>query len=266
MIAVSCRQFFPTIPAIMKKPGAAATGGVAEMDIPGKAVAGVAVATVLGLAACGSSGSAGGGSTPSTQRSASELVSQMKTAVRNASSMHLAGLVNASGKQSMLNLGLLRSGDFSGSITQNGVPLHLIGANGKYYIKATPAFLRQLGESRSVCVLMCGKYVQISGAQGSRLSGSLSMANLTRALTSNLPHMTRTGTATVAGQRAIELRGADGSTVDVAASGPPYPLRVISPPGHHERVLFSQWNQVHPPAPPKSSEVINLSKLKASNS
>jgi hypothetical protein len=241
------------------------------MGIRGKVVtSGLAAAAAMALAACGSSGGSGsassGGGTSAAQRSASELVSQMKTAVRNASSMHLAGLVNASGKQSMLNLGLLRSGDFSGSITQNGVPLHLIGANGKYYVKATPAFLRQLGESKSVCVLMCGKYVQISGAQGSRLSGSLSMANLTRALTSNLPQMTRAGTATVAGQQAIELRGADGSTVDVAASGPPYPLRVISPPSHHERVLFSQWNQVRPPAPPKSSEVINLSKLKATNS
>lgn len=236
------------------------------MDIRGKSAAGLTAAVaVLGIAACGSSAGGGSGS-QAAQRSTSELISQMKTAVRNASSMHLAGLVNSGGKQTVLNLGLLRSGDFSGSITQNGVPLHLIGANGKYYVKATPAFLHRLGESKAVCVLMCGKYVQMSGAQGSRLSGSLSLANLTRALTSDLPHLTRTGTAIVAGQRAIELRGADGSTVDVAASGTPYPLRVISPPSHHERVLFSQWNQVRPPAPPKSSEVINLSKLKASNS
>jgi hypothetical protein len=179
--------------------------------------------------------------------------------------MHLSGQVDATGRQAVLDLSLLRSGDLAGSITENGVPLHLIGSGGKVYVKATPEFLRQLRQSKAVCVLMCGKYVQMSGAEGSRLSGSLSMASITRALTNSIPHLTRTGTATVAGQRAIELRGADGSTVDVAASGTPYPLRVISPPSHHERVLFSQWNQVRPPAPPKASEVINLSKLKASN-
>jgi len=239
------------------------------MDIRGKIVAsGLAGGMTIALAACGSSASpgSGNGGSAAASRSTPELVSQMKTAVRNATSMHLTGQVDANGRQAVLDLSLLRSGDLSGSITENGVPLHLIGSGGKVYVKATPAFLRQLRESKAVCVLMCGKYVQMSGAEGSRLSGSLSMTNLTRALTSSIPHLTRTGTATVAGQQAIELRGADGSTVDVAASGPPYPLRVISPPSHHERVLFSQWNQVHTPTPPKSSEVINLSKLKASNS
>jgi hypothetical protein len=241
------------------------------MDIRGKVLtSGLVGAAAIALAACGSSGGSGGassgGGTSAAQRSTPELVSQMKTAIGNATSMHMTGQVNASGQQAVLDLSLLRSGDLSGSITEHGVPLHLIGSGGKVYVKATPAFLRELKESKAVCVLMCGKYVQMSGAEGSRLSGSLSMASITRALVSSIPHLTRTGTATVAGQRAIELRGADGSTVDVAASGPPYPLRVVSPPSHHERVLFSQWNQVRPPTPPKSSEVINLSKLKASNS
>jgi hypothetical protein len=241
------------------------------MDIRGKvATSGLVGAAMIAVAACGSSASPGGatagGASPAASRGTPELVSQMKTAVRNATSMHMAGQVNANGRQAVLNLSLLRSGDLSGSITENGVPLHLIGSGGKVYVKATPAFLRELKASKAVCVLMCGKYVQMSGAEGSRLSGSLSMASLTRALTSSLPHLTRAGTTTVAGQQAIELRGADGSTVDVAASGPPYPLRVVSPPSHHERVLFSRWNQVPAPAPPKSSEVINLSKLKASTS
>jgi hypothetical protein len=242
------------------------------MDIRGKAGAGLAVGAVLGLVGCGSSGSSGnsgssgGGSTPSAQRSTAQLISQMTAAMRDASSMHMAGQINAAGRPAELNLSLLRSGDLSGSITENGVPLHLIGAKGKVYVKATPAFLRQLRASRAVCTLMCGKYVQLSGVEGRRLAGSLSMSNLTQALTGKLPRLTRTGTTNVAGQRAIELRGADGSTVDVAAQGKPFPLRVVAPPGNHERVLFSRWNQVPAPAPPKPSEVIDLGKLKAGNS
>jgi hypothetical protein len=190
----------------------------------------------------------------------------MKAAVANAASMHLAGRVATSGRATALDLDVLRAGGISGSITQNGVPLELIGAAGKVYVKATPAFLRELRASAGICNLMCGKYVQMSGAAGSQLDGSLNMASLTRAFVTGLPRETRAGTTTVAGQQAVVLHGSDGSTLDVAAHGTPYPLRVIAPAGHHETLTFSQWNRVATPTAPPASKVINLSQLKAGSS
>lgn len=225
----------------------------------------VAGGALLGLAACGGSAthmaSAG-----TSGRTTSQLVTQMKTAVRNATSMHLAGQVTTSGKATALDLDVLRAGGLAGSITQNGVPLELIGTAGKVYVKATPAFLRELRAASGVCSLMCGKYVQMSGPAGNQLDGSLNMDSLTRAFVTGLPHMTRTGTTTVAGQQAVVLHGSDGSTLDVAATGTPYPLRVIAPPGHHETLTFSRWNRVATPAAPPASKVINLSQLKAGTS
>lgn len=223
---------------------------------------------MLGLAACGGSAThlASGAGGPAGQ-SASQLVTQMKTAVRDAHSTHLTGQVTSgSGKATALDLSVLRAGGLAGSITQHGVPLELIGAGGKVYIKATPAFLRELRAPAGVCTLMCGRYVQMSGAAGGQLDGSLNMTSLTQAFITGLPRMTRAGTTTVAGQQAVVLHGADGSTLDVAAHGTPYPLRVISPPGHHETLTFSQWNRVSTPAPPPASKVINLSQLKAGSS
>ena len=222
---------------------------------------------LLGLAACGGSAShmaSGGGAT--TGRTASQLVTQMKAAVRDADSTHLAGRVTSSGQATALDLSVLRAGDLAGSITQHGVPLELIGTGGKVFIKATPAFLRELRSPAGVCAVMCGKYVQMSGAAGRQLSGSLNMTSLTRAFITGLPRMTQVGTTTVAGQPAVVLHGTDGSTLDVAARGTPYPLRVVSPPSHHETLTFSQWNQVSTPAAPPASKVINLSQLKAGTS
>lgn len=227
----------------------------------GAALLGAAV----GAAACGSAAShpAASGSRTAAPRSTSQLVTQMKSAVRDAGSMHLTGRVTTGGKSTALDLSVLRSGGLDGSITQNGVPLELIGTGGKVYIKATPAFLRELRAPSGVCSLMCGKYVQMSRAAASQLSGSLNMTSLTRAFVTGLPHVTRSGTGAVAGQPTVVLRGADGSTLDVAAHGRPYPVRVVAPPGHHETLTFSRWNKVAAPAAPPASKVINLSQLKA---
>jgi hypothetical protein len=219
---------------------------------------------LLGLAACGGSAThMASGASGSSGRSASQLVTQMKSAVQKADSAHLDGRVTSNGQATALDLSVLRAGSLDGSITEHGVPLSLIGTSGKVYIKATPAFLHQLRAPAGVCSIMCGKYVQMSGAAGSQLDGSLSMTTLTRAFITGLPKMTKAGTTTVAGQQAVVLHGADGSTLDVAAHGTPYPLRVISPPGHHETLTFSQWNRVSVPAAPPASKVINLSQLKA---
>jgi hypothetical protein len=246
------------------------TGGWGLARIRGKLLRLGFGGALLGLAACGGSAthmaSGTGGTAGTAGRSTDQLVAQMKAAVANAASMHLAGRVATSGKATALDLDVLRAGGISGSITQNGVPLELIGAAGKVYVKATPAFLRELRASAGICNLMCGKYVQMSGAAGSQLDGSLNMASLTRAFVTGLPRETRAGTTTVAGQQAVVLHGSDGSTLDVAAHGTPYPLRVIAPAGHHETLTFSQWNRVATPTAPPASKVINLSQLKAGSS
>jgi hypothetical protein len=176
--------------------------------------------------------------------------------------MHMDGRLTDSGKPVGLNMSLLRDGSLTGTITQNSVPLSLIGANSKIYVKATRAFLTEL-HAQSVCSLMCGKWVQMSGSQASQLTGSLSMANLTKSLTSGLPSFKKNGLTTVGGQQAVELKASNGSTLDVAAQGKPYPLRVVAPAGRQGSVRFSQWDKVPAPKPPPSSEVINLDKLKA---
>jgi hypothetical protein len=63
---------------------------------------------------------------------------------------------------------------------------------------------------------------------------------------------------TVNGRPAWQMRASDGSTVYVAAQGPPYPLRLTKGPS---RIDFTQWNSVTIPPPPPASQVVDLSQL-----
>jgi hypothetical protein len=219
----------------------------------------VAVAALL-LAGCGSSASSASPGSPSSARPAGATVAQMKSAVNAARSVHLDGVLRNSGRAVGLDIGLIRSGEFSGTITDNGVPLMLTDAGGKLYVKATPAFLKQLKVSAALCSLMCGKYVELTSAQSQALAGNFTMQKLLASLTGNLPKFADAGTTTVRGQPAQVLRAPDGSMLDVASTGTPYPLRAVGK-GHNGQLDFTQWNSVPHPAAPPADQVINMADL-----
>ena len=62
---------------------------------------------------------------------------------------------------------------------------------------------------------------------------------------------------------AWQMRASDGSTVYVAAQGPPYPLRLTK---GSSRADFTQWNSVTIPPPPPASQIVDLSQLTGSAS
>ena len=199
-------------------------------------------------------------------RSPSQTVAEMQKAVQAASSVHLSGVLRNGGKPIGLNLGLIRSGEFSGTLTQNGIPLMIIDVGGKVYVKATAAYLRELKVPASVCSIMCGKYVEVSSAQARSLTGSLSMSALLSSFTGKAPPFTNGGTTTVAGQKGQVLLGPDGSRLVVAATGTPYPLQAVGRQSNggqqsNGTLNFSRWNAVPRPATPPASQVINLNKI-----
>jgi hypothetical protein len=201
---------------------------------------------------------------PSPAPRAAALVNQMRAAVQAATSVHVAGRLVAEGRPLGLDLGVHRSGQLAGTITTAGVPLTIIDTGGKAYIKATRAFLAQLNASAAVCKLICGKYVLTTGAREDKLTGSLGMRTLLGSMTARrLPVFTSAGTSTVGGVPANVLRGSDGSKLELAARGAPYPLRVTAPASHDRAgsLEFSQWNSVPPPAAPPSAKVIDLRQL-----
>jgi hypothetical protein len=216
-------------------------------------------ASLLGLAAAGLA-VAGCGSGHPTGAAAKEpdtdrLISSMQAAVRGSRSVHVDGKVFSGGHPVGLDLGVTRQGAFAGSVTQNGVPLQVVGLGDRFYFKATAGALHLLGAPAGACAAVCGKYLETTGPQTRHEVGAVNMATLTSDLTARLPKMTEDGATMVDGQRAWVLTGANGATVDIAVDGAHYPLEVDSAPSKDEVVEFTDWNRVPNPNPPPAHEI-----------
>jgi hypothetical protein len=189
-------------------------------------------------------------------------VSSMQQAVRDAKSVHFQGQQSVHGLPVGVDTGISRSGDISGSITENGAKLQVLNVDGKAYFKATEAFLKQVKAPASTCTVVCGHWVELPPQEASQLTGQLTMDNLTgNVATRKLPTFKEGGSTTVNGQPAWVLKAPNGSTIDVSSVGKPYPLQATPPSGGHGVIRYSQWNAVPTPAKPPSNQVINLSGL-----
>jgi hypothetical protein len=194
-------------------------------------------------------------------RTAAAIITDLKTALAGARSVHVAGDVAEDGSTDHLNLALTRSG-LSGSIESAGTTLDIIAPGPLAYIKVTSAFLALTHAPAGACHRICGKYVATSASQGKKIIGDLTMSGLIKELSDSLPRYVRSGTTTIGGQQALILHGTDGSTLDVAAAGPPYPLRAVAPSSSATgELVFSQWNAVPPIVAPAASQVISLNQL-----
>jgi hypothetical protein len=223
-----------------------------------RVAAGLAVAA-MALAGCGAT-TVSAKSTDS--RSAATIIGQMKTAMNDATSVHLAGAVAHSGSTVGINVSLTRSGDLAGSIGTGGVTLDLVEAGHLVYIKANSDFLKIARVPTTLCPKLCGKYMEAPASQAKTMTGDISMSKLFGDLLSSLPHFARAGSTTIAGQQALVLHGSDGSTLDVAANGAPYPLRAIAPKSAKAgEITFGEWNAVPAITAPPAGQVVNLSQL-----
>lgn len=225
---------------------------------------GVAGCAAILIAACGSSGpTSSSSSAPPAEPTPTALVTSMQAAVRQASSVHVAGNLTNNGIPISVNLNMHRNGDVSGTVSQNGAPFQVIGVGGTFYIEATRAFLNQVKAPASACPVVCGKWLQLTSAEANQLTGDLSMNSLTGPLTSGqVPQLTEAGSKTVGGQRAWVLRASDGSTLAVSSGRTHYPLAASTGGGVHEVVTYSQWNTAPQPVAPPAAEVLNLNNLK----
>jgi hypothetical protein len=214
--------------------------------------AGLAGAAVI-VTGCGSTG---------TEPAASGLVAAMQNSVRSAESVHIDGRLLNKGVPVGVDMDVHRNGDVTGTISQDGAAFQLIGVDGKVFIKATPAFLRQTGAPPSACSEVCGKWVELAQQQADELTGDLSMGSMTGLLAGHMPKFSEAGSSTVGGRPAWVLRAADGSTLDVSSQGAHYPLQAKTAGAPPDVVTYSRWNSIPAPIPPPADEVLNLNGVR----
>jgi hypothetical protein len=217
---------------------------------------------VIAAAGCGSSspGNSGGMHGATTAPSAAELQSSMRQSVGQADSVHVNGHMSNNGLPITINLDVTRNGGVSGTVSQNGAPLHVIAVKNKVYFKATQAFLNELKAPSGVCSLVCGKWIQLPPQQAKQLTGGLSMTSLTT-VPKQAPGLTRAGTATVQGQSAYVLKDSQGNRLDVSTSPAHLPLAVSTNSTPRQVISYSHWNSAPQPVPPPAGQVVNLNQL-----
>lgn len=224
------------------------------------------VVAVLLVAGCsgGSSGTATtGGSSPASAAASAgappdpaALGKQVKSATAKATGVHILAVVTQGGSKISMNMSMTRAGEMSGTMSANQVALAMLVTRGHAYVKVTSGLLKSQHLPSAACALVCGKYLELPAGQAKSMLNGTDMSSLLGQLSA--AKLTYVRTVTVDGQPAWQMRASDGSTVYVAAQGPPYPLRVTK---GVSRADFTQWNAVTIPAPPPASQVVDLSQL-----
>jgi hypothetical protein len=239
------------------------------MGVPARAftigVVGCAAVALAGCEASGTSATSSSMTGSAKEPSAASLTSSMQSSVRNASGVHVSGQFSRNGVPLGIDLDVTKNGDAAGTISQRGMPLHVVATNSKIYIEVTPAFLQATSMPPAACATACGKWVELTQGEASQLTGDLSMQKLLTPLifgegqtSARAPELTKAGSTTVSGQPAWLLRAEDGSTVAVSAAAAHYPLAARSGRSPHQVVTFSQWDSVPAPNPPPASQLFHM--------
>ena len=217
------------------------------------------------LSGCGGAGTQPGGpatsrattnAQPATPTTAYRVQGHVVSVLNGAKSVHVKGSYTWPHDKVTVNIGLLQSGQMTGLIDNNGLPMTVIYAGGKMYVKLTSAFAAY--SHHRGCAPLCGKYVIAPRSMTAGLVRSIgvkstlnTLTNMANDLLSNPIH------TTFHGQPVLQMiaNGYDrpGAYIIVAANPESLPLEAVDP--GLFRLTFSKWNSVPTPAAPPKSEI-----------
>ena len=163
-------------------------------------------------------------------KSPKQILADAASALRGASGFELQGTQSEGGKT--LRVRLLASGqsvDMAASIGTAAYEMLRVPTG--FYVRANSSFWTQRLGTRGAA--LADRWIETSDSALSSVLGHFAPATMARCLTEDDGTLTVTGTASIDGRPAIVIRdagnvpGSAPGTLAVAATGPPYPLRLI---------------------------------------
>ena len=211
------------------------------------------------LAGCGSSSS----SNSIASKSATQIVSESKTAADGASAVHVSGALTSGGSPVTLDLNLVAGKGARGELSQNGASFKLILLGDTAYISGSPAFYRSLGGTAAAQIFN-GKWLKASAKTGDFASFG-QLADMRKLIDSTLAGhgaVTKGSITVVNGQKVIAVNdGSKQGTLYVATTGKPYPIQLSKGGSESGKITFDRWNQ--PVAIAAPAGAVDLAELKA---
>jgi hypothetical protein len=183
------------------------------------AVAGLAAAL---LAACGGGDSGNG----EAAKKGPQVATDAANALEQSGAAHAKGSVSSGGQPGELDL-QLQGSDVSGTITMQGQAIKVVSTGGKTYIQAPASLYTAQSIPDAVASQLAGKWVIVPESAASDFS-TFTLKGLADELRkpSEGTINDKVTTATVDGQKVVVVTESDGSTLNVASTGTPYPLKV----------------------------------------
>jgi hypothetical protein len=211
-------------------------------------------AAVLGLSACGGSGSGASASfAHESAKPAGQILTDVRAVVAAATSVHVSGHVGGQTRVGV-DLHLSRTGG-SGRVAASGLAFKVTRIGKAVYFTGNEGFYRQFTNAAGIR-LLDGRWlkVPVTDKRFGSFTGLTDMSGLLGQLLHPSGTVTKIGVRTVGGQRVIALRdSANGGVLYVAATGVPFPVEIVSTGAHAGQVLLDHWNQkitLTPPARP----------------
>ncbi|MER5781154.1 hypothetical protein ABT104_05415 [Streptomyces mobaraensis] len=251
----------------------------------GIAMTAVGMAAVLGLSACGSDSkddkddkkptkaadSAPAKDTASgngvEKLSGKEISDKAKTELKNAGSLRFKATGSKNGEQMNIDLAMDKQGNCAGTIaTPTSGSAEVIKLGDKVWLKADEKMWTSKANPQAA-ELLKGRYVS-GPTSDPKLSGMTKACNLA-AMQAQMGQ-DDSGTETIAkgpltmvdGQPTVPI-SAKGTTISVATTGRPYPLK-IEDTKDKSIVTLTDWNKPVPAKAPPADQTIDITKLQKS--
>ncbi|HLM03945.1 MAG TPA: hypothetical protein VK402_02010 [Blastococcus sp.] len=215
----------------------------------------IAGAAALLLAGCGGSDGVDGAE-PGAASSSSEAGSSLSRmsgeevaeasfkALEEAGAAHVQGTITEAGQEQALDLHL-QDEDAIGSLTMDGVTLQLVFTGGTSYIQAPGDFWAASGVPEEAAASLDGVWILLPPDAATEF-GALTLSGLVDELRTPEDDNAITGDVTtdeLDGQPVVVVTQEDGSTLEVADSGPSYPLRLVDKGDAPGTVTFSRFGE-----------------------
>jgi hypothetical protein len=208
---------------------------------------------VVALAGCGGGGGPKSNGVP--DKTATQIIAQMKKDVSNAKSVHITGSGTSGNTKLSLDLQLERGTGGAGHIEIGGYGFDIVRIDNKLYFKADRAALNHFAGA-IVARLLAGRWFVVPA--GSSGFGSFTpFTDLQKLMSQILTASGRVekGEETKVGdQPAITLTDTkNGGTLYVATTGPAYPLQLKPGKSKTGTISFTDWDQPVTLTAPKDS-------------
>jgi hypothetical protein len=194
---------------------------------------------------------------------ADQVPAAVRTAYQGAKAVHLKGSITDEGTAVTMDLQLNKD-SAAGTVSKDALVIPVLLAEGVYYFQYTDSVMKQAGVSPASAAgrKLRNKWVPSTSAVAASLAAAfkplLSYDELIGGLAGKIGSQSYTGSVqhtTTNGVPALHYAATDGSSLEVAAAEPHYPLRITGPPAEPGSIDFTGWDQPVPVTKPPASAI-----------